>query len=146
MLDSLHRRVNTEGPTGPSAISHSLATGPQQLGQPSRNLGGMAGVQANNNYSHGKILVDEDALDDAISDSAMQHHHQHPGAPAATDTDDFGIDGLDVEQLRQLMRDPHYAALFAAHCKNLIVKTYVRQRRWRSVEKKQQRGHARVRL
>ena len=28
-----------------------------------------------------------------------------------------GLDGIDPEQLRQMMSDPRYAALFAAHCK-----------------------------
>jgi len=34
--------------------------------------------------------------------------------------DEFGIDGIDAEQLRQMMSDPRYAALFAAHCKSLL--------------------------
>lgn len=32
--------------------------------------------------------------------------------------DDFeAFDGIDAEQLRQMMSDPRYAALFAEHCK-----------------------------
>lgn len=28
-----------------------------------------------------------------------------------------GLDGIDAEQLRELMTDPRYAAFFAEHCK-----------------------------
>ena len=34
--------------------------------------------------------------------------------------DDFeAFDGIDAEQLRQMMSDPRYAALFAEHCKRI---------------------------
>ncbi len=31
--------------------------------------------------------------------------------------DEIGLDGIDPEQLRQMMADPRYAALFAEHCR-----------------------------
>jgi len=33
------------------------------------------------------------------------------------DDDEFGLDNIDPEEIRQMMSDPRYAALFAAHCK-----------------------------
>ena len=35
------------------------------------------------------------------------------------DEDELGLDGIDAEQLRQMMSDPRYAALFAAHCNSI---------------------------
>ena len=35
------------------------------------------------------------------------------------DDDELALDGIDAEQLRQMMSDPRYAALFAAHCKSI---------------------------
>jgi hypothetical protein len=38
--------------------------------------------------------------------------------------DEFGLDGIDAEQLRQMMSDPRYAALFAAHCKSFFIPNF----------------------
>ncbi len=41
------------------------------------------------------------------------------------DDDQLGLEGIDAEQLRQMINDPRYAALFTAHCKLFII--YLRQ-------------------
>ena len=37
----------------------------------------------------------------------------------------LGLEGIDAEQLRQMMSDPRYAALFAAHCNTSFVMKYL---------------------
>ena len=125
-----HRRVNTEGPP------------PMMMQNQSRNACAMHGYSGANN-----ILVDGDAEEDAedtlISVQTQQQDHQvqqrqnhqgyHQRVPGASepaigdidgeddeDDEDFGLDNIDAEQLRQMMSDPRYAALFAAHCKFFI--------------------------
>lgn len=105
----------------------------------SRNGAAMHGYSAANN-----ILVDEDdeegAEDTLISVHNQQQVNQDRAAAAGhrraqanagppigdidgededDEDDDFGLEGIDAEQLRQMMSDPRYAALFAAHCKSL---------------------------
>ena len=46
-----------------------------------------------------------------------------PGENIIEDSDENGIDAIDVEQLRQMMSDPRYAALFSSQC----MKTHLRK-------------------
>ena len=42
--------------------------------------------------------------------------------------EDFeAFEGIDAEQLRQMMSDPRYAALFAEHCNHLTFNSFRRK-------------------